>query len=274
MGSVSTIHGGSRFVLLLGHPVLQVKSPEPMNKWFAANSLDNVILPVDIMPERLPSLVEAVRGMGNCAGLSVTMPHKQSVFQLIDDVSDRARRARAVNVVRRHEDGRLFGDMLDGLAMVSALKGNGAKVTGRPVLVIGAGGAGAAIIDALSAAKAGKIMIKEPDIEKAQTVASACRIEYPEVTYEINPNGDLQVDVAVNASPMGMHHDDPHPYPLDGLKGVRLIADAVTKPEVTPWLKSAGDRGIAIQRGAEMTKAQLQMQVDFWGLGRDEASVF
>lgn len=62
LGGVSTIHGGTKFALLLGHPVWQVKSPEPMNDWFAANSLDNVIVPADIRLERLASLVEAVRG--------------------------------------------------------------------------------------------------------------------------------------------------------------------------------------------------------------------
>lgn len=92
--------------------------------------------------------------------------------------------------------------------------------------------------------------------------------DYPQLqAYAFLPD-DADVDIAINASPAGMDPADPHPFPLERLTKAEIVADAVTKPPVTPWLEEARRRGIAIQTGAEMTLAQLPTQIAFWGLDK------
>ncbi|OCJ02182.1 shikimate dehydrogenase [Agrobacterium sp. 13-626] len=270
MSAVPSITGNTRFVPLIGHPVRQVKSPVPMNEWFAAHHVDAVMVPVDIEPERVRAFIESLRGAGNCAGLSVTMPHKLVAFSAVDELTPRARKAGAVNTIRRNGDGSLSGDMLDGVAMVRALEQNGTAVSGKTVLVVGAGGAGSAINHALAEAGAAAIVVIERDPAKSLAVADRIRTDHPAIAVFDHLPDDLKVDIAINASPTGMSVTDPHPFPLDSLPDLQMVAEAVTKPEVTDWLRAAEARGIRIQPGAQMTLAQLEAQISFWGLNPDK----
>lgn len=269
MQPVTTISGKTVFIPLIGHPVEQVKSPGPMNEWFSRNGVAAVLIPIDILPEKVGAFLDAMRGTLNCAGLSVTMPHKQAAFAGVDELTDRARRAGAVNIVRRNTDGTLLGDMVDGDAMVAALAKNGVSVRGKTALVVGAGGAGAAIIYALAEAGAATLIVIERDQAKADRLIARLRRDYPQVQAHDDLPDDVAVDVAINASPAGMNEADPYPFPLERLTRAEIIADAVTKPPVTPWLEEARRRGFAIQTGAEMTLAQLPTQIAFWGLDKD-----
>ncbi len=269
MQPVTTISGKTVFIPLIGHPVEPVKSPGPMNEWFSRNGVAAVLIPIDILPEKVGAFLDAMRDTLNCAGLSVTMPHKQAAFAGVDELTDRARRAGAVNIVRRNTDGTLIGDMVDGDAMVAALAKNGVSVRGKTALVVGAGGAGAAIIYALAEAGAATLIVIERDQAKADRLIAHLRRDYPQVQAHDDLPDDVAVDVAINASPAGMNEADPYPFPLERLTRAEIIADAVTKPPVTPWLEEARRRGIAIQTGAEMTLAQLPTQIAFWGLDKD-----
>ncbi|WOS66018.1 shikimate dehydrogenase family protein [Sinorhizobium fredii] len=269
MQPVPEITGKTIFIPLIGHPVEQVKSPGPVNAWFSDNDVGAVLIPVDIFPEKVAAFLDAIRGTPNCPGVSVTMPHKQAACAGVDELTERARRAGAVNIIRRRPDGTLLGDMVDGDAMVAALAKNGVTVRGKTALVVGAGGAGTAIIYALAEAGAATIVVIERDGARADRLIGQLRRDYPRLqAHDVLPD-DVTVDIAINASPAGMNAADSDPFPLDRLAGAEIIADAVTKPAVTPWLEEARRRGIAIQTGAEMTLAQLPTQIAFWGLDKE-----
>lgn len=268
MQPVPEITGRTVFIPLIGHPVEQVKSPGPVNAWFSDNDVEAVLIPVDIFPEKVAAFLDAMRGTPNCPGVSVTMPHKQAAFAGVDDLTERARRAEAVNIIRRNADGTLLGDMVDGDAMVAALAKNGVTVKGKTALVVGAGGAGTAIIYALAEAGATTIVVIERDPARSDRLIGQLRGAYPLLqAYDFLPES-VGVDIAINASPAGMNPADSHPFPLERLTRAEIIADAVTKPPVTSWLEEARRRGIAIQAGAEMTLAQLPAQIAFWGLDK------
>lgn len=131
MPPVPEITGKTVFIPLIGHPVEQVKSPGPVNAWFSDNDVGAVLIPVDIFPEKVPAFLDAIRGTPNCPGVSVTMPHKQAACAGVDELTERARRAEAVNIIRRNADGTLVGDMVDGDAMVAALAKNGSASAAR-----------------------------------------------------------------------------------------------------------------------------------------------
>jgi shikimate dehydrogenase len=263
MSSKAFITGKTAFLPLIGHPVEQVKSPGPMNRWFADNGIDAVILPMDLRPERVAAFFDVMKAMENCVGCSVTVPHKQAAFLASDEVTDRARRAKAVNTIRRSSSGRLYGDMTDGQAMVAALQRRGVEVSGAMVLLVGAGAAGTAIAFELAEKGAAGIVIIERDPMRQRALMNELKAFYPVLELAAALEPGRPVDIAINASTVGMHPSDPMPYPLEALAGARIVADAVTKVDVTPWLREAERRGLAIQTGEEMAVAQLPIQLSY-----------
>lgn len=266
MPKLTTISGSTRLLFLIGHPVVQVKTPEPINAWLAENDRDVAMVPVDIHDHAVRAFFDAVRAIDNCVGLSVTMPHKQMAFSLCDSVSPRAERAGAVNAIRREADGRLHGDMLDGQAMVAAMRAAGSVVTGKRVLLIGAGGAGGAIAHAIADGGCRSLTVLDLDADKQTFLANALRRHYPDVEIATEVADGSPIDIAINASPAGMHDSDPLPFPVERLSAAEIVADAVTKPAVTPWLAKAQAHGLKIQPGLEMALAQLPLQFEFWRL--------
>lgn len=255
------VTGKTVFIPLIGHPVEQVKSPGPMNAWFADRGIDAVVVPMDIRPERVASFFDVMRATSNCVGCSVTVPHKQAAFLASDEVTDRARRVKAVNTIRRSPSGRLFGDMTDGQAMVAALQGRGERIERASVLLVGAGAAGTAIAFELAEKGAASLVVIERDPMRQQALTNELAGAFPalRVSEALRP-GDT-VDIAINASTVGMHPADPLPYPVEPLAGARIFADAVTKVDVTPWLVAAKRQGHAILLGEEMAVAQLPIQL-------------
>jgi shikimate dehydrogenase len=259
----SVVSGTTAFIPLVGHPVRQVRSPEAINTWFVDNGVDAVMVPMDIRPERVGDFFAVLRAAENCPGCSVTVPHKQSAFLACDEVNERARRAKAVNTIRRSQSGRLIGDMTDGIAMVAALEKRGFQVGGATVLLVGAGAAGTAIAFELAEKGASVLVVIDVDQMRQRALMNALSEFYPQLRIAPELEAGQKVDIAINASTVGMQSSDPMPFPVETLVGARIFADAVTKVTVTPWLEEAQRRGHAILTGQEMAVAQLPIQLGY-----------
>lgn len=264
---VAPITGSTRCLALIGHPVEQVRSPPAFNRWFAEQGIEAVIFPVDLAPQMLPDFFAMLRGWHNCIGLSVTMPHKAAALALVDDCTPRARQSGALNIVRRDPDGRLVGDMVDGLAFVSALKANRFDPAGRHCAIVGAGGAGRAIAHALAEAGIASLAVLDIDTGAQARLLTALRDAHPQLAASADVESAGDVDLLVNASPLGMRPGDPLPFPeVDSLRPGVFVADVVTRPAMTPLLLRAAQRGCAIQTGLAMADAQLPFQMAHFGL--------
>src|SRR5262249_27984882 len=146
------ISGSTRVVGVIGDPVAHSRSPAIHNAAFAALGLDWVYVAFPVAAGRGADAVAAVRTLG-IEGLSVTMPHKSDVAAACDELTPGAAALGAGNTVIR-SDGTVRGDSTDGPGFVSALLDHGIEPRGRRVLVLGAGGAARAIVDALGRAGA------------------------------------------------------------------------------------------------------------------------
>lgn len=263
------IDGDSRFIPLIGHPVAQVRSLGPMNRAFAAAGANLVMLPVDVAPAVLPFLFAALRETANCAGLSVTVPHKQAAARLCDALSDRAQEVGAVNTIRRDAGGRLHGDMTDGPAFLAALAGEGVAVAGRRCLLAGCGGAGTAIAFALAEAGISSLVLVDPNSARRIALAEALGRRFAGLVSADRTTPQAEIDLAINATPLGMAPDDPLPLDVAGLRPAAVVADIVTKPAVTPLLTQARASGLATVTGVAMAEAQLPFQLAHWGLAEE-----
>jgi shikimate dehydrogenase len=218
---------------------------------------------MDIRPERVSSFFDVLKVTENCVGCSITMPHKQAAFVAADEVTDRARRAKSVNTIRRSASGKLIGDMTDGIAMVEALQKNGVHVAGRNVLIVGAGGAGTAIAFEIADKGARCLMLLELDQMRRKSLVGELARLFPDIEVHDHVPGGRKIEIAINASPSGMNSGDPLPYPVGQLTDALMVADAVTKPKVTQWLTEAAARGLKTQTGEEMALAQVSIQLRY-----------
>ncbi len=136
------IRGTTTLVGLLGWPTSHSLSPRMQNAGFAQLGLDWAYVPLATPPEALPDAVRGLVATG-FAGANVTIPHKQAVIALCDELDDVAQRAGSVNTLLV-VDGRVVGSSTDGAAVTDQIEAHG-----RTALVLGTGGASRAVVDAL-----------------------------------------------------------------------------------------------------------------------------
>lgn len=266
MGAIS---GATRVVPIIGSPIIQVKMPPMMNGWCAEQRVDVTMVPLDVAPETVGAMMDALRGWQNSPGMVVTVPYKQIVAALCDDLSPRARRLTTANVVRRDGDGRLTGDILDGVGFIEAARGKGLPPEGKRAAVIGAGGVASAIANSLCENGVGKLLIHEIDEVKRDNLVATLRAAFPATRVAAGVTRVDDLDILVNGTPVGMNGDPGLPLSRAMLSGLRqdcFVADVVTVPTITPFLALARGKGCPSQTGIEMARPQLPLMLRFLGI--------
>ncbi len=183
------IGGATKLVALLGQPVAESLSPRMQNAAFAARALDWVYVPLEVEPTGLREAVAGLAAAGY-AGANVTIPHKEAVVELCDEVEDFARRAGSVNTLVVRE-GRVHGASTDTAVL------DGVKVASAAV--VGAGGSAKAFVTALedAGAKVAVFSRREawpPQTEGAELVVHATPVR-DELLFQPRA-GQLVVDLA------------------------------------------------------------------------------
>jgi shikimate dehydrogenase len=264
------ISGRTTILTIVGHPVLQVRSPMTVNREFARTGVDAVLIPVDLEPSSLPSFVQMLRGWQNSPGCIVTSPHKTAAAGLINELTNRAMLLGAVNIIRRTSSGHLVGDMIDGLGFLEALKRNGFDARGKRIAVFGAGAVGRDLLLSLTDAGVSTISFHEPDETRRAALRNLALTADIASRFSTDALENLEnVDLAINASPMGMNGDAGMAFDPARLPAHALVADVVTNPVETPLLLAARLAGLRTQSGIAMADAQLLMQLRYFGFAGD-----
>lgn len=251
--------------LMIGSPITQVKSPAFFNQHFREHGIDAEMLPLDLSRNQLGPFFDAIRNTGAIQGCIVTVPYKHVSYQFMDIVSERARILQSINVVRA-AGGQLSGDIVDGLGFINALRNHPFEVKKKRIALVGAGAAGSAIALALSDAGASQITIKEKDENRYSIVQGIFKNAKSSCALSSNLEDLSGFDLAVNATPVGMKLEDELPFPLDGLAPDTLVAEIVTKPHLTPWLRAAMHVGCPVLYGEEMVYGQIALIGKHMGL--------
>ena len=260
------ITGATRVYLHLAHPSAHARTPQVMNAEFARRGVDAVAVSADVAPGDLGGFARGLRGWRNLAGLSVTMPHKEALASHVDELTGPAALIGAVNVVRREPDGRLVAANTDGSGFVIGLRQAGHELSGRRVLLAGAGGAGRAVAFAVAGAGAAHLTIANRTTARAERLARDIAVAYPAVTVAAGPPDPAGRDVVVNATSLGMRPGDPLPVRAGGLAPGTLVCDIVTRPERTRLLDEAAARGCVPHPGLPMLAGQVDLILEFLGL--------
>jgi shikimate dehydrogenase len=254
------ITGATRIVGIIGDPVSHSRSPAIHNAAFAALDLDFVFVAFPVRAGAGYEAVRAVRTLG-LAGLNVTMPHKDDAARACDELTPAAAALAAVNTVVRQPDGSLLGASTDGEGLVRALADEDFAPSGRRCLVLGAGGAARAIVQALGAHGASvAVSARRPDA--ANTAAALAP------GAQVVPLGDVEpwitgADLIVNATPLGMNGEPP-PFPTGALHADQFVYDTVYHPTETPLLAGAQAQGARAVNGLSMLVHQAALAFEHW----------
>jgi len=262
------VDGNSRVFGVIAHPVTHVRAPMVFNPRFAAAGLDHIMVPIDAPPNSLEDIIRGLQRMPNFCRLGVTIPHKLAMAELCDDLGTVARLTGAVNAVRFDPDGRLYGDNFDGAGFVAGCRGNGFEVTGKTVLMLGAGGAARAIAAALCEAGVGQLTIANRNLANAQQLVDLLVTDGGFANVSAQPLAETDgagVDMIINSTSLGLHADDPVPLALDQVSKDTVIADIIMVPAETKWLQDAARRGFAVHYGRHMLDYQIDLIGRFIG---------
>lgn len=230
-----------------------------------------------VRPEELPAFVRWAKD-GGCAGFNVTMPHKEAILPLLDEVDATAASCGAVNTVCIRE-GRAIGHNTDGTGFLDSLAGQGFYPQGRTVLLLGAGGAAKAVGHALAAAGAGRIIVCARRLERAAALAAqlpGCG-EGIVLAQDAIRQAAAACDLLVNATPLGMA-GSPAFARLDFLQAMpphAVVYDLVYHPRRTALLEAAARQGLRTVGGIDLLIRQAVRAFTFFtGETPDTAALY
>jgi shikimate dehydrogenase len=253
--------GATRLVPVVGDPIAQVKSPYGMTQAFEQRGRDMICVPMQVAPADFALFMAAMRAMKNVDGIIVTVPHKFAAHDACDSVSGTARFLRTTNVIRRMPDGRLHGDMCDGVGFVEACRANGCVFHDKSALLVGTGGAGTAIAHAVAAAGVARLTLADIDhARRDELVTRLAREGFPVAAGDADASTH---DIVLNATPLGMREGDPLPVTPGTLRAGQFVGDVVTKPEVPPLIAEARRLGLPNSNGVAMFGKVRDLLVDF-----------
>jgi len=193
------------------------------------------------------------------SGLSVTMPFKEDIQKVLDEVDPVARRMGAVNTVVR-QDNRWVGHNTDGPGALQALETHG-DLKGKQVLILGAGGTAKAIGQEVVGRGGHLTITYNRNREKAQALADELQCQL----ISIRAVDQQDVDVLINCSPVGMTPNvNETPFPARLLKPKMVVFDSVYNPTETRLLKEAGEAGCQVISGLELFINQAAAQFELW----------
>lgn len=230
-----------------------------------------------VRPEELPAFVRWAKD-GGCAGFNVTMPHKEAILPLLDEVDTTAASCGAVNTVCIRE-GRAIGHNTDGTGFLDSLAGQGFYPQGRTVLLLGAGGAAKAVGHALATAGAGRIIVCARRLERAAALAAqhpGCG-ERIVLAQDAIQQAAAACDLLVNATPLGMV-GSPAFARLDFLQAMpphAVVYDLVYHPRRTALLEAAARQGLRTVGGIDLLIRQAVRAFTFFtGETPDTAALY
>jgi shikimate dehydrogenase len=267
---MTRIQGTTRLAGVIGWPLDHSLSPAMHNAVYQELGLDWVYVPLAVQDEAgLRRLVAAIRSLP-FVGFNVTMPYKEEILELCDEVAMAASIAGAVNTVHC-SDGRLIGYNTDGRGLLESLSTDvGFDPAGKSVALLGAGGAAAGAFVALILAKCARITVVNRSLERAEELLDrmaprAGGIELDAVTQEGAEGVVGDADLVINATPVGMNPQAESPIPVEWLREGQVVLDMVYGTTGPTQLVAGGRQvGARVLDGLGMLVAQGATAVDIW----------
>ena len=248
---------------IIGYPVSQSLSPAMHNAVFHQRKLDWSYVAMEVREEALLGVMQTL-GSKSLLALSVTMPHKEAIFEILDNAStsfgeidESARAARSVNTIAI-SGGRLIGSNTDGDGCCNAIGQTGVDIAGSRVVVVGAGGTARAIVATLARRGASDVAVINRTESRAQDVIASTNVA------RIGTVDDIaNASILINATSVGMGNQET-PVDPTRLHSDLAVLDAVYHPLETTLLRDAKRAGAKTVDGLWMLVHQGALQQLAW----------
>lgn len=267
------ISAKTKLFCVIGDPIEHSMSPVMHNTVFKKMGLDCVYTAFRIKKQDLGDAISGMKAMG-IQGVNVTIPHKVSVMDHLDELSDEARIIGAVNTVKIGE--KLMGFNTDGVGALRALKKGGADPEDKNVLILGSGGAARAI--AVTLALQGSVSsltilgVIEDELKKlVDDISTGTDVEvvYRLMNDDVLKEEVLKADLLIHCTPVGMHPDvEKSLVPPELFRSNLNVMDIVYNPRETKLIKDAKKAGALTVEGINMFVNQGAESLRIW-LGID-----
>ncbi|WP_026022521.1 shikimate dehydrogenase [Kurthia senegalensis] len=263
-----------KWYAVIGDPIEHSMSPFMHNLWMTSEGRDATYIPLHVSRESLRASFEGMKVLG-CSGFNVTIPHKEAIIPLLDEVDALAEKMGAVNTVVRQADGKYKGYNTDGLGFVRSLEDVvGTSHKQEKVLVLGAGGASRGICFALWQEGYRDITIANRTVEKARAIClemdpsvKACSLQ--QASDELGAYG-----IVIQTTSAGLNHSQfALPISLEHLANTAIVADIVYNPLMTPFLEQSQKQGATVVTGLGMFIHQGALAYEHWTTVYPDAKV-
>ena len=244
---------------VIGHPISHSKSPI-IHKLFAEQTGQEIEYEaLDVPPEELEARIREFIDAGG-RGLNVTVPLKQDVLPLLDELTERAQLAGAVNTITYNEDGKLSGDNTDGVGLIADLQNNlRVDLNGAKIAILGAGGATRGIIPPLLEQEPAELVIANRTLERAEQLVEDFSGHGTLEASSFEGLSERDFDIVINATSAGLDGDIP-PFPESIIDADTVCYDLSYSMRETPfvtWAKQLGCKrvyqgwGMLVEQAAE-----------------------
>ncbi len=258
----------TRLCAVIGNPVSHSLSPAIHNAAFQSLDLNCVYLAFEVT--HLRDFLNGMRAMPNFRGVSVTIPHKIAVMDMLDSIDPLALQIGSVNTLS-HDGGQLSGSNTDGPGALRAFDEAHISIQDKRILFLGAGGAVRAVAFALANRNPSAIAFLGRTPEKVRGLADdllyhyAITIETGHLIHDIETFIN-HYDIIINGTPLGMYpeREEHSPVPEALLRDSHVVFDMVYRPRKTKLIREAEDAGCKTIHGLEMLLNQATIQFETW----------
>jgi len=253
-----------RKAFVVGWPISHSRSPLIHRHWLRRYAVDGDYLPEAVSPEGFDAFLAALAASGYVGG-NVTLPHKEAAFRACAETTAVARRLQAVNTLWVNGEGGLQGDNTDVYGFTSNLDEQAPEWRGGgAALVIGAGGASRAVLQALIDAGFRSVLVLNRTVSRAEALAA--HFGAPVFAGGLGRLTDAlaEADLVVNTTSAGLHTGEGLDIAWKEAKGSAIATDLVYVPLVTPFLQGAQASGLKIVDGLGMLLHQAAPAFEKW----------
>ena len=238
---------------VIGNPIAHSLSPKLHSYWLNRYQLEGSYVALNVTEDALEQTLRELPSQG-FIGANVTIPHKVSVMQFADQITDRATLIGAANTLIFKEDGRIFADNTDGYGFMANLRQGAPDWDPKagPAAIFGAGGAARAIIVALADAGVPEIIISNRTRPKAEALRDDFGARISVIDWVQADKMLEDANTVINTTSLGMVGAQDFKVPLDKLRKDAVVTDIVYNPLKTPFLAAAEKLGCTTVDGLGM----------------------
>ncbi len=259
--------------LVIGNPVDHSLSPKLHREIYRQLGIEASYEKLELKEKKIPEILAKLKA-GDLHGINVTIPYKETILRLLDDIAPKAKNIGSVNCVSIHAD-KVTGHNTDSVGFTNVLGLRQVPIAGQHFVVMGAGGSARSVVYALLRSMAGKVTVINRTDKRAAKLISDMKPFNESTSLITSPIDAIDTSVPltwINCTPLGMGSlQEKSPVPIDYIQSNHHVMDLVYQPLRTTFIKEADRKNANVITGLDLLIEQGLESCRIW-FGRDISS--